>query len=246
MTACIDPTAGPVKLWRADPAVRLMDYRLALRFWLDHPDERLSHILFLENSGYSLDELKREAENNPRGKQVEFISMRCNESPPGVDHGYPEMRMLDLGLEKSELASRATYFMKVTGRLTFPKVSRLLDRLPRSYEFAVDSRNNVHFARRPQVFVTTQLMIFSKEFYEKHIRSLWQQMVPKGYSLIENLFWEELTRYRGQPGVILRWPVNVVPAGIAAHWYKDYSAPRQRLINAGRATARVLLPWWWI
>src|ERR1700742_2725579 len=34
MTACVDPSKGEYRLNRADPTVRLEDYRTALRFWL--------------------------------------------------------------------------------------------------------------------------------------------------------------------------------------------------------------------
>ena len=40
MTACIDPSAGHYRIDRADPAIRLLDYQQALRFWLSYPDPR--------------------------------------------------------------------------------------------------------------------------------------------------------------------------------------------------------------
>lgn len=246
MTACVDPSTGPAKVDRSDPVTRLEDYRRALRFWLDYPDARLNKILFLENSGYALDELRREAENNPRNKQIEFVSRSDNDYPATLGYGYPELRMLDWGIQQSSLAQVSKYYVKATGRLMFPRVSRLLDRLPLQYDFAVDSRNNAWLVKRPQVFVTTQLMILSKDFYDKHIRALWQQMEGRGIYQIENLLWDELVRYRGRPGAILRWPVNVDPVGLAAHWRKNYTSPGQRVRNRIRAVARVVVPWWWL
>jgi hypothetical protein len=213
---------------------------------MDHPDKRLNRILFLENSGYPLDRLKSEATNNPRGKEVEFVSMKCNDYPSNLSYGYSELRMVDLGTDQSKLAHTSKYFVKVTGRLTFPELPRLLNRLPDDYDFAVDSRNNVRFSRSPQVFVSTQLMIFSRDFYNRKIRALWQQMPARNFALIENLLWDELIPLRRKPGAILRWPVNVDPHGQAAHWQKDYRSPKQRLISRARAVARVLTPWWWI
>src|SRR5579863_580894 len=52
MTACVDPRQGEYRLNRADPTVRLEDYKTALRFWLQFPDTRIRNILFIENSKY--------------------------------------------------------------------------------------------------------------------------------------------------------------------------------------------------
>jgi hypothetical protein len=246
MTACIDPSTGPAKMVRADPAVRLEDYRRSLRYWIDQPDPRLCRILFLENSGHPLDKLKAEATTLPRGKQVEFISMNCNDFPPDMTYGYSELRMMDRGIGQSELARSAGYLIKTTGRLTFPNLPRLLDRLPRGYEFAVDSRNTRAFTEIPQVFVASQLMIFSKPFYERHIRTLWQEMPRRGMPLAEKILWDELIPFRNQPGAILRWPINVDPVGQAAHKQKNYGSPRQRLMSHARGVARIVAPWWWV
>ena len=76
MTACVDPSQGEYRLNRADPTIRLEDYKTALRFWLQFPDKRIRNILFIENSNYPLDRLKSIAEHeNPLKKNVEFIGL---------------------------------------------------------------------------------------------------------------------------------------------------------------------------
>jgi len=246
MTACIDPSMGGITVHRADPAVRLADYESALRFWLRLDDARLRRVVFLENSGYSLDALRSlVAVENKLNKQVEFVSMRCNDVPPGVSYGYAELAMLELGLKQSTLAQHSRYLIKATGRLTFPTLPRLLDRLPNEYLFAVDCRNNARFVRSPQRFVTTQLMILSHEFFEREIVGAKDRLSPQ-IPLIENLLFELVLRYRHDPSAILRWPVNVDPVGQAAHWAKRYDAPKARLVNLMRAACRRILPEWWV
>jgi len=246
LTACVDPGRGGARVARSDPATRLEDYRRALRFWLDHPDPRFGSVLFLENSGYCLDSLQRECTRNPLKKRVEFISVPDHPLPAGMHYGYAELRMLDCGTARSELMRGADYFCKVTGRLTFPALPKLLDRLPRDFLFAVDARGRSMLApRRPQ-FVTTQLMIFNRHFYDAQLRSAWRKMAVGELTIIELLFWRELMRYHGRPGCILRWPVNVDAVGIGAHWNKDYGSLRQRGVNAMRAAARRVAPQWWI
>ena len=246
MTACIDPGNKHPELARRDPSLRRKDYQDALHFWITHPDPRLQQIVFIENTGYPLEELEADARiANKLGKELEFVSLKCNDSPPGISYGYPELTMIDLAMTRSTLIRHSRYFIKVTGRLRFPHLSRLLDRLPKDYLFAVDSRNYRLPGRSALSFTTTQLMIFSVNFYFEHLLGLRESMTVE-VPYIEQLFYRKLISYRGQTGAILRWPVNVDPRGLAGHSKKDYGDPKQLLINSVRAACRVLLPNWWL
>jgi len=246
MTACIDPSSGPIKVARNDPAVRLQDYMDSLRFWLNLDDRRLSKIIFIENSGHPLEALRELARTaNPLRKQVEFIPLCCNHYPEGVHYGYAELNMIDEAFAASKLLSESPYFIKATGRLSFPGVSRLLDRLGNDYLFAVDCRDNTLPMRSPQIFATTQLMVFSTLFYRRHLLNAKAEL-SKDLSHIETLLYRKLSRFKGRQGAVLRWPVNVDPVGHAAHWHKQYDSPRQRAISLARAACRMVFPNWWV
>ncbi len=246
MTACIVPNNDSIKVVINDPIIRLEDYRKTLIFWLRYPDTRIGKILFIENSGFPLDSLKETVllENN-LSKQVEFISLMCNEQPPGIHYGYSELNMIDQGLSLSELVKNSRYIIKVTGRLVFPDLTALLKLLPSDYYFAVDCRKNSFFVKHLQEFVTTQLMFFSTDFYELKLRNIKSKMTQKMF-LIENLLYSELINYMGSEGTIFRWPINVDPVGYAAHWHKDYRSFKQRLIYFFRGICRLFLPQWWV
>jgi hypothetical protein len=245
MTACIDPSRGWVKVPRGDPEVRLGDYKKALTFWLRHPDPRLHDILLLDNSGYSLDSLRElTAKENAHAKQVEFLSFSCNEYPAGVHYGYAELALLDLGLAQSRLAAECPYFVKATGRFTFPRISRLLDRLPQEYWFAIDCRHH-RTQGKPQRVATTQLMLFATAFYREKLCDIKHLLGPPPMTHIENLFYQQLMPYRGDPRALLRWPVSVDPAGVSAYG-KNYESLGQRVKNRARRVLRVLAPGWWV
>jgi hypothetical protein len=245
MTACIDPGGRHPGLRRRDPETRKQDYQTALRFWVTHPDPRLRRVVFIENTGHPLQEFEESAAKaNVHGKELEFISLECNECPPGVSYGYPELAMIDLSMSQSRLIRQSRYLIKATGRLRFPDLPRLLDRLPEDYLFAVDNRNYRLPGGPPMSFTTTQLMIFSVRFYTDHLIGLRENLTP-ALPLIEHLFYEKLMTFQGQPGAILRWPVSVDPRGMAGHGVKDYGSPKQRVISIARAACRVLLPGWW-
>lgn len=246
ITACIDPSSGPAKVVRNDPLVRLEDYKHSLASWLSMADRRLQKILFIENSGYPLDALNQlVSASNPFNKQVEFVSLCCNNYPPDLHYGYAELNMIDEAFVTSKLLKESRYFIKATGRLTFPQLPRLLNLLSEHYLFAVDCRKNSFLTRSAQVFVTTQLMLFSTLFYKQHLLNAKSEL-NKERTHIENLLYEKLIPFEGQQGAILRWPVNVDPVGYAAHWHKKYDSSKQKAINLARAICRVVFPNWWI
>jgi hypothetical protein len=249
MTACIDPSAGHYRVDRADPAIRLLDYQHALRFWLSYPDERVRRILFIENSGYSLDSLKMiAASENKWEKETEFISLDCNWYPENSHYGYAEMRMLDLGLQQSRLRRETTHMIKATGRLTFPSLSRLLDRIPDGFDFVADARAWLTPWKKHRVpFVGTQLILFSHDFYASHLQTRYDDMA-KSRHWMESFFYRELSQLppSAEHPRLLRFPSNVDPVGQPAHRSRSYSHPTQRVTNTFRAAMRRIAPAWWL
>ena len=246
LTACIR-TRVIENAFLTDPELRLRDYEHSLTVWLEYPDPRLKKILFIENSGADLSTLRKIADRYPNAT-VEFASLNSDaDRPEGFDYGFSELMMLDQGLAQSQLRNTTSHMVKVTGRLMFPKMSRLLDRLPKDYSLAVDSRLSKGLTRYPQRFTTTQAFMASHGFYDKVLRYEYLNMRPHSYpGFIEHVFFERLYPLRNEPGILMRFPVNLDPVGKAAHWGKDYHSWGQRTVSAGRAVARVLFPNFWI
>lgn len=249
MTACLRPEAQFAgQLRRVDPAIREQDYLAGLDFWLQLPDPRITRIIFIENTLAPLEALAAHVRNrNPRGRECEFISIDCNRTPPGLHYGYAEYRLMDEGLARSRLYAASSHLIKATGRYRFPGITRLLDSLPADYRVAADARDNRRFVPKPQTMITAPLFLSTREFYEAHLRRVYQRMRPPPPwwgQFIEDALYEELMPLRGQPGVILRWKVNCDPAGIGANG-DHYRNARKRLLSTARAVGRKLLPDWW-
>jgi hypothetical protein len=248
MTACIDPSGGRYPLQRASPAVRLEDYKAALRFWLNYPDDRIQNILFIENSNYPLDSLKAIVEkHNSRNCQVEFVSLDCNWYPQGGHYGYAELKMLDLGLQQSRLLPSTTHMIKVSGRLTFPALSRLLNRLPAGFDAAADTRAyQTLFRRHPHPNVTTQIILFRHRFYQENLQRAYEDIERGVDTHMEGIYYRKLAALKESSQILFRFPCNVPPVGFPAHRERSYTAPSQRAVDAVRAVARHVLPDWWI
>jgi hypothetical protein len=123
LTSTVD-VRGISNMERADPALRLGDYRRALARWLDDPWVR--NVILVENSGYPLDELKEMARRHPSGKQVEFLSFDGQDFPRHLGKGYGESLALRHVLRESTQLQATGRFLKVNGRYYVSNVSQVL------------------------------------------------------------------------------------------------------------------------
>jgi hypothetical protein len=243
MTATIIPaTNAGVK--RADPQVRLEDYKRALRYWLSYSHPAAESIVLLENSGADLSELQAiAAQENPLGKAVEILSVPGNRIPRGTNYGYTEMQMLDEGLALSRLRQATTHMIKVTGRLTFPALGKALDRTPKPFDLLIDCRK-LGFPRKGYD-ANTQLFVCSHDFYDRVLRDSRKEMNSTDVRLLEHLIYRKIIPYKGQPGIHLRFPSNIEPVGYSGFKSKSYNSPKSAITRGIRAVLRVVAPNYW-
>jgi hypothetical protein len=220
MTACIDPSNGGANspVIRSSIEDRLLDYESSLRRWLELEDCRVRQIIFIDNSGYSLDRLKLLYSSQTWKRPCEFISLNCNESIHGVHYGYNEFKLLDLGLLKSKTFKESDYLIKVTGRYQYPSISRLLTSLPENYHIAADTRILSRLVPYPRKYITTGLIIFSVDFYDKYVRNIYKQMCAQSRKdFVEDVLYDSFISMRYEIGIILRFPCNCEPMGIGGN-----------------------------
>jgi hypothetical protein len=243
MTATITPAAN-AGVKRADPLLRLEDYKQALRYWLKYEHAAADRILLLENSGADLSELRAiAADENPLGKPVEILSVEGNRIPEGTNYGYTEMEMLDDGLALSQLRKQTTHMVKATGRLVFPALGKALDRIGKPFELMVDCRK-LGFPRRG-FDAAVQLFVCSHEFYDRVLRDAKKEMNATDLRLLEHLIFRKVIPFKGQLGYYLRFPCNVEPVGYSGFKSRSYRSPKTALTRVMRAALRVIAPGYW-
>jgi hypothetical protein len=247
MTATIAPSAN-AQVKRSSPQVRLEDYKRALRFWLSYPHPAAANILFLENSGADLSELRAIAEKqNPLNRAVEFLSLPVHEIPAGTNYGYAEMQTLDEGFALSKLRRTTTHMIKTTGRLTFPTLGKALDRIANSgsapLELMIDCRRLGLFRRGYDARV--QLFACSHSFYDRVLRESNREMNSTDVRLLEHLIYRKVIPFKDQPGYYLRFPCNIDPVGHFGFKDRRYDSPRAAVARSTRALLRVIAPGYW-
>jgi hypothetical protein len=243
MTATIVPAAN-AGVKRADPKLRLEDYKHALRTWLNYEHAAADRILLLENSGADLSQLRAIATGeNPRRKPVEILSVPGNRIPEGTNYGYTEMQMLDDGLAMSRLQRETTHMVKATGRLTFPALGKALDLIGKPFDLMVDCRK-LGFPRRG-FDAAVQLFACSHDFYDRVLRDAKKEMNSTDLRLLEHLIFRKVIPFKGQPGYYLRFPCNIEPVGYSGFKSRSYRSPKMALTHAIRAALRVIAPDYW-
>jgi hypothetical protein len=244
MTATITPAAN-AQVGRSSPQLRNEDYKRALRFWLLYPHAAAERILFLENSGADLSELCAIAANeNPLGREVEFLSLPAREIPAGRNYGYAEMQALDDGMAMSKLRQATTHMIKVTGRLTFPALGKAIDRIGNSpLDLMIDCRKLGIF--RHGYDARVQLFACSNGFYDRVLRGSNREMNATDVRLLEHLIYRKVIPFKGQPGYHLRFPCNIEPHGYFGFKNRRYDTPRTAIPRGVRALLRAIAPGYW-
>jgi hypothetical protein len=243
MTATINPGEYIGDLKRNDARIRLSEYRRGLRFWTTFDDTRLKGVVLCENSGADIDAFADLVSKSPR--PVEVLGFDGNKKPPMVHYGYSELGIIDNVFRESRLLGNCAYFMKATGRLTFPRISDLLDTIWSEFDAVVDHRRKYRHETGYYLRARTQLMLFSREFYLAHFLDRRDEMIGR-YSHIEEFVAEKLGELPKSTRIIKRFKVECQPHGFSAFDNKSYQSFETRCKNYVRALARRMFPALWI
>lgn len=244
LTASIAPKQFKNSVRRNDVKTRLEDYKKALKFWLHHKDERITEILFAENSGYDLTEIKQVFElENRYNRKFNIIQKVETLAPEGFHYGYSELELIDFVFENNPFLSDEDYIIKVTGRLYFPKISKLISVCLPHYLFVADSRI-YNFLGKQNKYILTTVFISRVDFYKNYIFNKKEKMKEMKVSLFEKFLVELL--YKKNQNILLRFPFNIDPIGIGAHSNKNYGSLKNAFLNSVRGLLRKILPHFWI
>ena len=113
ITATVDPK-GMVFTERNSPEDRLNDYKKAFKIFCNQ--QEVSNIIFIENSGYSLDYFENERKKY-LDKKIEIISSNINNGfSRKLGKGFGEHLSLKEVFDKSVSLKNYDYFIKCTGR----------------------------------------------------------------------------------------------------------------------------------
>ena len=248
ITATVNPGDYADALKHEFIGSREKDYENALRFWLTLDAPQLGDIVFCENSNFDLTLLKENiaafAKTEKVERTIEWLSFDGNNRPEGFHYGYAELGLIDYAVQISTLLKRYSYFVKATGRLTFPNISRLLNVLPSNYDFAADWHRFPKDKTSPRR-VRTQLLFFKASFYKTHLLSKRNSMT-KDQSHVEELLAKILWPLRSRYDLICRFPIECQPEGVSASHGTRYNSGVSKIKSIIRGVLRRVAPNLWM
>jgi hypothetical protein len=239
LTATITPPPG-VSM-RADPAVRLEDYRRSLLFYLVLLGrEQLAAIVFVDNSNSDLSVLVAEARAAGLERRCEFISFDGLDYPVEYGYGYGEFKLLDHGMRHAAAVHEPNVVVvKVTGRYILHNLAGLLRRLPEHYDVVCDVRNR----RRP--WADMRVMVWTPAGYEAVLRGVYARLRDDltGFPP-EMLMSQHLLGMSGSNAIVDRLPSEPFLSGFRGYDGKNWARGSLLAKLCARVVLRRLLFWY--
>jgi hypothetical protein len=234
-------------LERVDPRDRLRDYERALAFYLGLPDGIVDRVVLAENSGSDLSSLQQLAERAGAGKEVELVGFDGLDYPVQHGRGVGETRLIETALSRSRLMRGLRPdepFWKVTGRLRFTNLDRLIATAPAPFEFYAD------FRRYPRPWVDTRVFASTagafRELFPPRLELMRHDELQRaGFSAPEERLFGEILGQRGAMRIVPRLRVEPRIEGYSG-FGDDYGRPSRRAWAGVRGASRRLLPGLWI
>ena len=253
MTAAID-TKGMPGVSVNDVQERSNQYLGTLQFYLQDP--AVARIVFIDNSGYALDEFQSLASRYP-DKQVELLSCNLNDYPRHLGKSYGELRILDYVADHSLLVSQAGGYFKATGRFPILNVGKLLNEAHqrRPWEMFCDNKDHRVYDWLRLGWTgracDTRFFGVSLDFYRQFFYGREEELDDSCNKLIEFMFFETVKAASSEYQVIRRFRTEPEYAGKAGHvqtallQVNDYSGLVAKGKRRIRQMGRWLAPWFW-
>jgi hypothetical protein len=195
---------------RSDTDLRRNDYASALVDWLTR-QSAVSHIVFVDNSGYPLDSLHEIADRHrTTGKKVEFVSFRTTGYTEARGRSFGELDILDKALERSVLLRGAEHFAKVNGRVFVPNFDRIVAGLAPDFDIVGRLAHNL-------TWLDTVLVLFRTSVFA-------ERLLPYALQHVDDSTCDYIER------VLARGALRCIADGL--RWYPFPAEPLVRGIRA--------------
>lgn len=236
LTATITPKAEQPGLAVYDVSVRLKEYIEALSFYVALIDaQTIDGIVFAENSGADLSELKR---SFPSPK-IDWISCYDLDYPKEYHRGYGEFRLIDFAYDKSKLLanlSESDFIWKISGRYVLKNMKSMISKMK--------CRTDL-YSRITDKWFELSVVGWSNRGYAAFLRGKWKlftsDMAPELTLASELCLWQ---RQNTSMLVIkdYQWPPYLVGRrGSDGSSYQGRFAPFRHVIRATGALMRLKL-----
>ena len=244
LTSCIEPNQFKEKVKRNEPTQRLNDYLSAIEKWNIHKWPCDVRIVYVDNSGYPLHEIKQKI--NTYFKPI-LLSYQAEIAPEGMHYGYSEIEMITKSILRENFWDENEWVIKITGRLYFPAINRLIHQLTSKRDWVSDVRAK-KWNKSGYSYIPSSIFAFKVGFLKKHLSEAKTEMVQLNLSHLELYLFHKINPIyeKEKDKIMIRLPFNLNPEGVGAHWNKTYGNTSDYLVQTTRACLRKIAPFLWV
>lgn len=216
-------------------------------------------LVFVENSGWSPTSITQNLMTAPNVK-LEYIALSPNMFLQKKGKSYNEMKLIDLGIEKSVYINHAGAFFKVTGRypiLNLYKMAKEVEKRGGDMRFYCDCKDHnvyewLHLPINGHMGECRYYAV-SLDFYDKYLRGKYKELDDSEGKIVENLFLRVIRETKHCPGVYCRFRTQAHLTGAGAHsigkgfsffYSTDNDSCSQKCKRCIRQMLRWIMPWW--
>lgn len=229
LTASVDIRNCP-RVARIDVGERLSDYRSGLAAWLGRLDRHWS-VLFVENSGFPLDEVEQVAARS--AVPVHFWQYVESAGVTAQGKGAGEAAMLDRVVGSGHLDGH-DWVVKCTGRLSVVNAGRILPPAPKEPAFSAPLRPDLTYA-------DSRLFAATPEALRRYFRGLGADVDEPAGRYFEHALARAM--HRGMADELRFVPLAELPlfTGVSGSTGARYGSRRAALLRRGHDRLRRLI-----
>ena len=201
------------------------------------------HIIFAENSGYSLENIKDKTGNQ---LNIEFLSFSPNEFNIPKGKGYNEMLMMDKTMERSSFIKESTHFLKITGRYPILNITDILkeirSRCSEDTRYMGDMKDTDLFLKRR--YGECRFWVCSIDYYIQTFKGHFVEIDDnESGKCAEDFFLRHARKHRGEKKYIFRFRKQAFFGSYDSASISNTFATTVK--NNFRSLLRRLFPDWW-
>ncbi len=223
LTSTVRPLPNVTELIVRDPAVRMDEYRSALEYYVRRIGSLIEGIVYADNCGMTVNELRRglgEAATHPA---VEVVSVPSHPLDGKHGKGFGEMKLIDDAMNTSKLLQDACddcIIWKLTGRYRVLNIRQVIRCIPPSAKLYIDRRTP---------WIDMRVMAFTRTAHAGFLRGLY----PKLSLIIDDRDWGAEVRmfdatrhWEPSRAICLRHRCEPLVSGIRGSDGRGWTSPR--------------------
>ena len=201
------------------------------------------NIIFAENSGHSLENIKEKVGNQ---LNIEYLSFSPDEFDIPKGKGYNEMLMMDKTLERSSFIKKSTHFMKITGRYPILNIKNILKEIHsrgnENIKYMGDMKDTDLFIKRH--WGECRFWVCSNDYYLSEFQGRYGEIYDyEAGKHAEDFFLRHARKHRGEKNYVFRFYTQAFFGSYDSTSLNNTFAITAK--NNIRTLMRRMFPNWW-